>query len=255
MSTLEAFRISLGSLKGERLLEHSQKKTSGLREVIETLLAPLHLADRLHFYRDSDRQEDKDWLIVKIEASGQLPLLEQIEHWGRDDQELGRECTSALDLARATLSVLRKLTSVARMAPYQFHEIIQQNSQLAVNSLRLAQFADVMTSAVVLRDPKGNDDFVLTPAVPRRATIPEYEEISFGVISVGRTFAMIRKVNGPGRSGRPAGREIALHWGQCADRSNLAKQFFLAMEEKRLLTMFARETVNARGRVEVARLV
>ena len=81
----EAFRISLRKFEFDCSLTDHHKKELSYQKAIEHLLKPLNLANRLHFRRRSDAQAGIDWLVLEIESSGQISLLEDdVRDWSLD---------------------------------------------------------------------------------------------------------------------------------------------------------------------------
>lgn len=250
MARNEAFRISLRKFEFDCSLTDHHKKELSYRKAIEHLLRPLNLADRLHFRRRSDAQAGMDWLVLEIESSGQLSLLED-DGWGSSlDLELARECQSAEHLARAALATLRKLVSLAKMSPTQFHRLLQEGGTESEQGLRLMVLAtDSADGVVAVRTPQGRDDIARTHPMPRRVTLPDIQTTEFMVHMVGRTSALVQRVEDRSGVPKPVGKKLELFWGNVPMRAALAARFHAATEAKEVVTIQNRETLSRKGRV------
>lgn len=246
MELVEAFRVSLGGFSSVRSLAEIHKKENRYEDAIKKLLRTLKISDRLHFFRHSDAIESVDWLIVKIEASGQLSLLDEIDQFWSRDLELLRECNAAVNLSRAALSVFRKLISKSRMSPADFHRFLAEEDQEHKEALRLIRLADDLGGGVVaVRSPAGHDDIARSYPMPRLVTLSEIEEGQFFVHMVGRTGALIfRSEAGSTLSKR---KKIELHWGNDAMRQKIVAEFQDATESRRLQTIRYRATHGRNG--------
>ena len=247
MYTREAFRILLGNLSGERLVDHDHYKVNGLCKAVMELLDPLRVNFRLHFFKEADLREGKEWLVVKIETSAQSALPFDTAGVVNDEAELTRECGAALNLMQSTLSVLRQLELAIRMTPHRFMEIYLSKEKTTKNGLVLARYTEPQNPQVLVRSPEGHDSFALSPYGGVYQTLPDPERWYFKVQGVRRQSAHIRRTTGPEASEKAYGKEIPLFWGRCADRAALAHKYFSAMEEARTLTASIRPTLNAAG--------
>lgn len=250
MVMIEAFRISLGKFQFDRLVADHHKKELGYKKAVEQLLKPLKISDRLHIYRHSDALEGMDWLVVKIESSGQISWLEGLEQdWSRD-LELVRECGAAEHLARVALGVCRKLVSLSKMSPTQFHRLLLDGKTESEKGLRMmglaAEYGD---GAVAVRSPQGHDDIARMHPMPRLVTLPEVEEGRFFIYMVGRTSALVYRVEDKSGVPRPTGKKIELHWGNVPMRDELVTRFYAAMAAREVVTIRNRETLNRKGKV------
>lgn len=246
LEMVEAFRISLGTFASDRSLADTHRKEARYEEAVKQLLKTLRIANRLHFFRHSDAGEEVDWLIVKIEASGQRSLLEDIDQFWSGDLELSRECDAAVDLARVALSVFRKLISKSRMSPTEFHRLLAQGDQEHKTALRMIKLADDLGEGIVaVRSPQGRDDIARSYPMPRLVTLSEIEEGQFFIHMVGRTGALIFRGENGSRS--PRSKKIELHWGNDAMRPKIVARFHEAMESRRLVTIKYRGTHGRSG--------
>lgn len=245
----EAFRIRLGSLKGERPLDLDHQRAAEYQLAVKKLLEPLRLADRLQFFRDFETTGSREWLVVKIEASKQLSLLSSLAEEVPEEPELARECDASLELIRDALKVLRTLSAAARMTPHEFHKILRRQSRKASDGLRLGRLADSADQSVLVRDPKGHDASAQAPVVPSRVTLAESQPISFRVNMLGKTSALVCPLKDVDGCARRSRKSIPLHWGCEADRADLFRIFLSALEEDREITTWARKTVNKSGKL------
>lgn len=246
----EAFRISLRKLEIDCSLTDHHKKELSYKKAIEHLLKPLNLADRLHFGRRSDAQAGMDWLVLEIESSGQLSLLAMDGQDWSLDLELTRECEAAEHLARAALATLRKLVSLARMSPTQFHRLVQEGCIESEQGLRMMELVtDSGDGVVVVRTPQGHDDIARTHQMPRRVTLPEIQTTRFVVHMVGRTSALVQRVEDRSDSPKQVGKKLELHWGHVPMRLELVERFHAATEAKEIVTIQNRETLSRKGGV------
>ena len=246
----EAFRISLGKLQFDRLVQDHHKREIGYLKAVQQLLNPLKIGGRLHCYRHADVLEGTDWLVVNIESSGQIPLLEEIDQdWNRD-AELVRECDAAEHLARAALGVFRSLVSQARMSPTQFHRLLRGGKAETSEGLRMMNLAEEFGDGIVaVRSPQGRDDIARMHPMPRLVTLPEIYEDQFLIHMVGRLSAIVFRASGDSTSAKPAGKKLALHWGTVSMRFDLAARFYTAMQRRESVTIRIRETLNRSGTV------
>jgi uncharacterized protein YdcH (DUF465 family) len=245
MEIVEAFRVALGTFASDRSLADTHRKETRYEDAVKQLLKTLRIADRLHFFRHSDAGEELDWLIVKIEASGQRSLLEDIDRWS-GDLELSRECDAAVGLARVALSVFRKLISKSRMSPTEFHRLLAEGNQEHKTAMRMIKLADELGEGIVaMRSPEGHDDVARSFPIPRMVTLSEIEEGQFFVHMVGRTSALIFRSEGGSTSSRS--KKIELHWGNGAMRQKTAARFYEAMESRHLVPVRYRATHGRTG--------
>lgn len=200
METIEAFRISMGNFRPDRSLEEIHNKEVRYKEEVKRLLIPLKIANRLHFSRDPDALENLDWLIVKIESSGQRSLLDEFDPTWSEDTELSRECAATLDLAQVALRVFRNLMSKSRMSPHDFYKLLAESDQhkCVMPTIQLAN--DFGGGTITLRSPEGQDDFAKTYPIPNLFTSGDIEEGSFSVDMVGKTSAWVMPAKGTLRS-------------------------------------------------------
>lgn len=247
MNTYEAFRIRLGSVVGERPIEADYQRALNFEREVRRVLKPLGLSSRLQFFLDFEISSSSNWFVVKVEASKQLSLLTSIDDEGVEEPELARECRSALGLARDALAVLRKLSAAARMTPYQFHRILEEDAQLATDGMCFGRLVDSADQLVLVRDPQGQDTTAHAPEVPSRVTLAESHQISFHVEMVGKTSALVCQVKIPGCRARGSRRTFPFHWGGEAEQADLFRLFLSALEEDREITTWARKTVNKNG--------
>lgn len=248
MVMIEAFRISLGKFQFDRLVVDHHKKELGYKKEVERLLKPLKILDRLHFYRHSDADEGVDWLVVKIESSGQLSLLEGLEQdWSRD-LELMRECGAAESLTRVALGAFRKLVALSKMSPTQFHRLLLDGKTESEKGLRMMGLAEEYgDGAVAVRSPQGHDDIARMHPMPRLVTLPEVGEGRFFIHMIGRTSVLVHRVEDKSGVPRPTGRKIELHWGNVPMRDELVMRFYAAMKTREVVTIRNRETLNRKG--------
>lgn len=248
MEMVEAFRVSLGTFASDRSLAEIHRKEARYQEAVKQLLKTLRISNRLHFFRHSDATEKMDWLIVKIEASGQRSLLEDIDQFWIEDLELSRECDAAVGLARVALSVFRKLISKSRMSPTEFHRLLTQGDQENKTALRMIKLADDLGEGIVaVRSPQGRDDIARSYPIPRLVTLSEIEEAQFFVHMVGRTGAIIFRNEGGSTSSRS--KKIELHWGNGAMRQKNVARFHEAMESRHLVAVSYRATYGRSGKL------
>lgn len=246
MEIVEAFRVSLGTFASDRSLEEIHRKEARYEEAVKQLLKTLRISNRLHFFRHSDAGEEVDWLIVKIEASGQRSLLEDIDRFWSADLELSRECDAAVGLARVALSVFRKLISKSRMSPTEFHRLLAEGNQEHKTALRMIKLADELGEGIVaMRSPEGHDDVARSFPIPRMVTLSEIEEGQFFVHMVGRTGALIFRNEGSSTSSRS--KKIELHWGNGAMRQKNVARFHEAMECRHFVPVRYRATHGRTG--------
>ena len=246
----EAFRISMGKLQFDRLVSDHHKRELGYQKAVQQLLRPLKVSGRLHCYRHADVLEGTDWLVVMIESSGQQSLLNEIEQdWNRDS-ELVRECDAAGHLARTALGVFRRLVLQARMSPTQFHRLLQGGKEETEEGLRMMNLADEFgDGSVAVRSPQGQDDIARTYHIPRLVTLPEVYEDQFLIHMVGRLSAIVYRASGHSTSAKPAGKKLALYWGNVPMRLDLAARFYTAMQRRESMAIRIRETLNRSGTV------
>ena len=250
MEMIEAFRISLGKFQFDRLVADHHKKELGYQKAVEQLLKPLKISDRLHFFRHSDALEGMDWLVVKIEPSGQISILDGLDQDWSQDLELMRECNAAENLTRLALRVFRKLVALSKMSPTQFHRLLQDGKEESEKGLRMMGLAEEYgDGAVAVRSPQGHDDIARMHPMPRLVTLPEVEEGRFLIHMVGRTSALVYRVEDKSGVPRRTGKKIELHWGNVPTRDELVARFHAAMEAREVLTIRNRETLNRKGMV------
>lgn len=248
MELVEAFRVSLGTFSSVRSLAEIHKKENRYEDAVKKLLRTLKIGDRLHFFRHSDASEAVDWLIVKIEASGQRSLLEEIDQFWSGDLELSRECDAAVDLSRAALSVFRKLISKSRMSPTEFHRFLAEEDQEYQEALRMIRLADDLGGGVIaVRSPEGHDDIARSFPMPRLVTLGEIEEGQFFVHMVGRTGALIFRADGGSTSSRS--RKIELYWGNTGMRDQISARFVEAMKAGQAVAVKHRATHGRNGKL------
>lgn len=247
----EAFRISLGKFEFDRPVTDTHKKELAYKDAVDRLLKPLKIADRLHFCRHADRLEAMDWLVVKIESSGQRSLLDDIDQNWLEDLELSRECGAAVDLAQVALRVFRKLISQSRMSPTQFHRLVAEGGQAFETAWRMMRLADDHGEGVVaVRSPEGNDDIAKTYPIPGLVTLSEIEEGRFFVHMVGRTGALIYRAQSASGASRPSrNKKIELHWGNGAMRQSTADHFDAARNAFAVIKVRHRATYSKQGKV------
>lgn len=250
MEMIEAFRISLGKFQFDRLVTAHHKKELGYKKAVEQLLKPLKISDRLHIYRHSDALDGMEWLVVKIESSGQISLLEWLDQEWSQDLELLRECGAAEHLARVALGVCRKLVSLSKMSPTQFHRLLLDGKEESEKGLRMMGLAEEYgDGAVAVRSPQGHDDIARMHPMPRMVTLPEVEDGRFAIHMVGRTSALVYRVEDKSGVARSSGKKIELHWGNVPMRDELAARFYAAMAAREIVTIRNRQTLNRKGKV------
>lgn len=248
MEIVEAFRVSLGTFASDRSLEEIHRKEARYEEAVKQLLKTLKISNRLHFFRHSDAAERMDWLIVKIEASGQGSLLENADQFWFDDLELSRECDAAVGLSRVALSVFRKLISKSRICPTEFHRLLAEGNQEHKTALRMIKLADDLGEGIIaVRSPEGLDDSARSYPIPRLVTLSEIEEGHFLIHMVGRAGALVIRSEVGSTSSRS--KKIELHWGNGAMRQKNVARFHEAMESRHLVPVSYRATYGRGGKL------
>ena len=247
MLAREAFRILIGSLSGDRDVYSDHHKVNSLCKAVMNLLDPLRIHSRLHFFKAVDERGEKEWLIIKIETSSQVALPFNTPSALSEQEELTRECGVALDLMQSALSALRELELASRMTPHRFWEIYKSQEKTIKSGLILAKLTEAENPQVLLRSPEGRDSFALFPSGSVYQTKPGAERWHFKVHGVRRHYAYIRRTDGAAPSAKPYGKELPLFWGGCANRSDLANQYFSAMEGGTTMTALIRPTLNGQG--------
>lgn len=153
-------------------------------------------------------------------------------------------------LARVALGVFRKLVSLSKMSPTQFHRLLLDGKEESEKGLRMmglaAEYGD---GAVAVRSPQGHDDIARMHPMPRLVTLPEVEEGRVPIHMVGRTSALIYRVEDKSGVPRQTGKKIELHWGNVPMRDELVARFYAAMAAREVVTIRNRETLNRKGKV------
>ncbi len=243
---VEAFRILIRRIFGETPQEVAIGRALKLGGLVKKVLKPLHLGSRLHLDHSPDDQTPPcEWLVVSIEPSGQQALYEDLLLECERDLEAEREAGAALGLARETITLLRRLSEIARLTPAEFFKIISDMDARHASIAGLTAGPQVRGS-VVVRDPAGRDLIAPPVVLPQRVTLHESFEIKFKVASVGLFSAFIHLHSGNGRFYQ---RNDILHWGKVPYYKEYSRFFSRAMLKREELICTVNETVNARGKV------
>jgi hypothetical protein len=248
MDEVEAFRVLLGPLIGERPYDLIANRSRRIKVAVTDLLRPLHLGERLTFFRAvEDGENAVEWLVVKIQPSGQLSLLEP-EPWLEQltaDAEAMRETEAALALARCAIAVLRELANIARLTPVQFHNILFQPDAGQAQGLALGAVA-LPLGQLLLREPGGVD--VVAPAIDviARVTLMEQVTIRYLPILVGKSEAYVQLRSDSGGYLR---KRMPLHWGTSPSMDRISRTLYSAAMKRRQLSAVVRETCNSQGKV------
>ena len=85
--------------------------------------------------------------------------------------------------------------------------------------------------------------------MPRRVTLPDIQTTRFVVHMVGRTSALVQRVEDRSDVPKPVGKKLELVWGNVPMRSELAARFHTATEARQVVTIQNRETLSRKGGV------
>lgn len=102
---------------------------------------------------------------------------------------------------------------------------------------------------VAVRTPQGHDDIARTYPMPRRVRLPEIQTTRFVVHMVGRTSALVQRVEDRSYVPKHVGKKLELHWGHVPMRSELVERFHAATEAREIVTIQSRETLSRKGGV------
>src|SRR5438093_9769254 len=78
--------------------------------------------------------------LLDIQFEG-VSLLEGLDQDWSQDLKLLRECGAAEHLARVALGVFRKLVSLSKMSPTQFHRLLPEGKEESEKGLRMMELA------------------------------------------------------------------------------------------------------------------
>jgi hypothetical protein len=248
MDEIEAFRILLGPLLGERPDDLIASRSKRIRQTVANLLSPLKLGKRLAFFRAIAPGEiPAEWLVVKIRPSGQLPLWEPQALLAQlaFDVEGMRETQAALELARRAVVVLRELATTARLTPVEFHNILFQPDEAQAEGLALGAVVRPM-GQLMLREPNGVDLVAPVVDVISRTTMIDLVTIRYLPVLVGELEAQVRLQRAGGGYFK---KRTPLHWGAIPLKQRISTALFSAARKRRQLSAVVRETCNSKGLV------
>jgi hypothetical protein len=246
MDEIEAFRVLIRRLAGETPHDQVIASSRKLKAAVERVVKPLGLGKRLMFAHCIDKEcPPCEWMIVKVQSSGQHALFEDWVLQTEQDLEARRETAAALELARAALNSLRRLSEIARLTPVQFHQILQDPDDDQILGIQLG-VEPHPPEIFVLRDPAGGDAVADFVTVPRRVTLPEFRQIRYLPEQVGRKSASVHLLRDDGTLCKST---VDLYWGTVNEARKISYALHRHSWNGRALSAQVRDTMNAKGKI------
>lgn len=244
----QSFRILLGSNKGLRDIDDEHEKIARIRAALKTVLEPLRVHDRLHFTRETCIKEQRDWLVVMLEGSKQMSMIEELEmslgtRWSMREIE----SQAAYRLIQLSLRNLQALAGQATWTPWEFFELLQSGGATFD-----AGIANALTSderAIEVRAPNGSRMRTSLASPPRRYTLGGHRDITFQVDMVGTDKAKVILTRADRKALHAEARKLMLYWSPVLS-PKACEILSLEMRKGTWVAANTGLTVNRHGRVE-----
>ena len=251
-SPQQSFRILLGSNKDPRDIDDEHEKIGRIRAALKTVVEPLQVQDRLHFTRETCAKEQRDWLVVMLQGSKQMSLIEELEtSLGAHGSMREIESQAVYRLVQLSLRNLQTLAGQATWTPWQFFELLQSGGARFD-----AQLANALTSdekGIEVRAPDGSRMRASLASPPRRFTLGGHRDVVFQVDMVGTDKAKVILTKAERRALHAEARKLMLYWSPVLSPQTSE----ILSSEMRKGTWVAASTVltvNRHGRVECLEL-
>lgn len=207
----EIFRVLIGLTSDARDLNDELTRTRTIRAAVLDTLKPLKLTDRLSFQLFSCPRERKQWLIVSMAPSLQLPLFREIERIvGPSGTHDSADSVAAQKSIGAAFGRLQTLAHTARWHPDQFFDLLDSGS--STKEIRSAADLSYDGRSAEMQGPDGSTKRALVPQTSRRHTRQVDVDVSFRVKLVGDGVAVVSPSRVWRKTHRTTGKHIHLGW-------------------------------------------
>lgn len=214
MESIELFRIMIGAVTHPSRTDTTRERIQAMEHSVTHVLRPLGLSHRLEFLEAVQFEDRTRWLVVKVKASTQVFLFEEIEQAitrGKDptkSDSTEKQDSLAFQAMQLAFTHLQVLCNVGRWAPSRLDEWISN----ADSERALLNWPLDPSTPIGLVSPSKNRFDLLASQFPRRAILDTPVLVHFEVEMIGHEKACVTLSKIQRRQLRIRTRTIELHW-------------------------------------------
>jgi hypothetical protein len=240
---IEAFRVKVVNGLKTASLEAISLASGRSRSIVERLLLPLRLGDRLEFgFAEAD---DAGWLVVRVAGASQTELFEALPQ----DASGLREAHAAAKLFKEYVTRLRTLVREARISGAMLESYANEFGELAAASKAFGvKNGDETSVSVRSKLVPATDTFHLS-GIPQRCVGPDLQ-IEFRVEMLGINRAEVRVLGGVHEVLRCSRVTMRMRFAEAANNPVAWRILERGMLARRVMRCQVRGVVNTQsGRV------